>query len=140
MAPGSNDHDASGEAASGRMPRLSQSACVPAHLARDDGAVLAARVLALVVPPCCAVCRAPGLRAGDVLCAACRRGLPWLRGPLCPQCALPVPCAAGGRACPAAQAAFGSAWAPVAYAGVARDAVRALKFAGARPLARTMAA
>jgi predicted amidophosphoribosyltransferase len=102
--------------------------------------VLRDRLLALVVPPCCAVCRAPGLRAGEVLCAACRRALPWLAGPLCPRCALPLPCAVGGRRCPASRAAFGAAWAPVAYAGVARDAVRALKFAGARPLAGAMGA
>ncbi|CAA9531275.1 MAG: hypothetical protein AVDCRST_MAG67-4286, partial [uncultured Solirubrobacteraceae bacterium] len=37
-------------------------------------------LVALVAPPRCAVCAAPGGRAGDVLCGACRRGLPWLAG------------------------------------------------------------
>ncbi|MGH2917737.1 MAG: ComF family protein [Solirubrobacteraceae bacterium] len=96
-----------------------------------------AELVALVVPPCCAVCRAPGMRAADPLCAACRRALPWLSPATCERCALPRPC---GRRCPAAGAAFERAWAPVAYDGVARDAVRALKFARARVLADVMAA
>jgi ComF family protein len=96
-----------------------------------------AEVVALIVPPRCAACGAPGGRAGDVLCAACRRELPWLTAPCCRRCALPLPC---GRRCPARGAAFDSAWAAVAYDGAARDAMRALKFAGARPLARVMAA
>jgi len=95
-------------------------------------------VVALVVPPRCAVCGAPGRRAGDVVCSACRRALPWLAGPCCPRCALPLPHAR--RGCPARGAAFDSAWAAVAYDGAARDAMHALKFAGARPLARVMAA
>ena len=93
-------------------------------------------LLALIVPPTCAACRAPGLRAADVLCAACRRALPWLPTARCERCALPRPC---GR-CPAAGAAFTAAWSAVAYEGVARDALRALKFARARALADVMAA
>lgn len=93
-------------------------------------------IVALVVPPCCAACRAPGLRAEEALCAACRRALPWLPAATCERCGLPQPCAP----CPAAGAAFHRAWAAVAYEGVARDAVRALKFARARPLADVMAA
>lgn len=93
-------------------------------------------LLALVVPPTCAACRAPGLRAADVLCAACRRALPWLAAARCERCALPLPC----RRCPAAGAAFAAAWSAVAYEGVARDAIRALKFHRARALADVMAA
>jgi predicted amidophosphoribosyltransferase len=93
-------------------------------------------LLALVVPPTCAACRAPGLRAADVLCAACRRSLPWLPRARCERCALPLPC----RRCPAAGAAFAAAWSAVAYEGVARDVVRALKFHRARTLADVMAA
>ncbi|MDQ3675824.1 MAG: ComF family protein [Actinomycetota bacterium] len=95
-----------------------------------------AQLVALVVPPCCAACRAPGLRACDALCPPCRRALPWLPAATCERCALPRPC----RRCPAADAAFERAWAQVAYEGVARDAVRALKFARARLLADVMAA
>jgi predicted amidophosphoribosyltransferase len=95
------------------------------------------QLVALVAPPCCAACHAPGLRAADALCAACRRALPWLPAATCERCALPRPC--GGR-CPAAGAAFERSWAAVAYEGVARDAVRALKFGRARMLAGVMAA
>jgi len=96
-----------------------------------------AAIVALVVPPRCAACRAPARHAADVVCAACRRALPWLAAPRCPRCALPLPC---GRRCPARDAAFDSAWAVVAYEGVAREAMHALKFAAARPLAQVMAA
>jgi ComF family protein len=57
--------------------------------------------------------------------------------PTCPRCALPLPC---GRRCPARGAAFDAAWSAVAYDGAARDAMRALKFHAARPLADVMAA
>jgi predicted amidophosphoribosyltransferase len=95
-----------------------------------------AELVALAVPPRCAACRAPGRRAGDVLCGGCRRALPWLPAECCERCALPLPCAR----CPARAAPFAAAWAAVAYEGVARDALHALKFAGARPLAGVMAA
>jgi ComF family protein len=94
-------------------------------------------LLALVVPPLCAGCRGPLRGAAEVVCGACRRALPWLGERCCPRCALPL---ARRHACPAAQHAFGSAYAPVAYVGVARELVAALKFAHARPLADVMAA
>jgi len=97
-----------------------------------------AEVVALVVTPRCAACRAPGRRAADVLCAGCRRGLPWLPAPTCERCALPLPHSRGR--CPARDAAFAAAWSAVAYDGAARDAMHALKFAAARPLAQVMAA
>ena len=97
---------------------------------------LRAELLALVVPPVCAACRAPLPRAGDPLCGSCRRALPWLRGPCCERCALPAPCAP----CPAQAAAFERAWAPLAYEGPARVLVGALKFRGALALADLMAA
>ena len=81
----------------------------------------------LLAPPACAACRAP-LGEGMV-CGACRRRMPWLRGHRCPRCALPRHRAG----CPAATAAFDRAWAPLAYDGPARDLVRALKFGGALP-------
>jgi ComF family protein len=96
-------------------------------------------LVALAVPPRCAACRAPGRHAADVLCAACRRALPWLAAEICPRCALPLPHAAT-RPCPAQDAPFAGAWSAVAYDGRARDALIALKFHAARPLARVMAA
>jgi ComF family protein len=95
-------------------------------------------LLALAVPPRCSVCGAQGGRADRVLCAACRRALPWLAQPRCPRCALALP--HGRGRCPAAGAAFEAAWAAVAYEGRARDALLALKFSAARPLAGVMAA
>jgi ComF family protein len=97
---------------------------------------LRAELLALVVPPVCAACRAPLPRAGNPLCGSCRRALPWLRGPRCERCALPAPCAP----CPARAAAFERSWAPLAYEGPARVLVGALKFRGALALADLMAA
>lgn len=92
-------------------------------------------LLALLVPPRCPACRGPAAR--QVLCSGCRRQLPWLRSLRCERCAQPVPC---GPPCPAQAAAFDAAWSAVAYDGVARDAVHALKRRGARPLATVMAA
>ncbi len=96
-------------------------------------------LVALIAPPRCAVCAAQSAHAGEIVCAACRRALPWLGAQCCPRCALPLPHARGGR-CPAAGAAFDGAWAAVAYEGVARAALLALKFAAARPLADVIAA
>ncbi len=92
-------------------------------------------LLALLAPPACVSCRAP-VAAGERLCAACTRALPWLRR-ACPRCALP---SHRGRVCPAGGAAFARAWAPMAYEGVARDLVAALKFRAALPVADLMAA
>jgi ComF family protein len=96
-----------------------------------------AELLALFAPPGCVACRAPLPAADRMLCPACVRGLPWLRGVVCPRCGLPRHRRSG---CPAAGAAFAAAWAPLAYEGVARDLVQALKFRGALAVADVMAA
>jgi predicted amidophosphoribosyltransferase len=93
-------------------------------------------LLAVVVPPACVACRLPLARADLRLCAGCTRALPWLPSRVCRRCALP----SHRRGCPAAGAAFARAWAPLAYDGVARDLVAALKFRGALPVAALMAA
>ena len=95
-----------------------------------------AELLALIAPPGCLACRRALPRAGDRLCADCSRALPWLRAG-CGRCGLP---AHRGKRCPAAGAAFGRAWAPLAYQGVARKLVAALKFRGALAAADLMAA
>jgi predicted amidophosphoribosyltransferase len=95
-----------------------------------------AELVALFAPPGCAACRTPLEDAREAVCPDCRRSLPWLRGPRCERCGLPSPCAP----CPAARAAFDTAWSPHAYAGPARDLVAALKFGGALALADLMAA
>jgi predicted amidophosphoribosyltransferase len=92
-------------------------------------------LIALVAPPRCLACTA-GTRAGERLCAECRAELPWLRDP-CPRCGLPRLC---GPPCPAARAAFATAWAPLAFEGPARSLVHALKFRGLTAAAHVMAA
>lgn len=93
--------------------------------------------LALLVPPACAACRGPS-GVGMALCAVCSGAMPWLRGDLCPRCALPRE--SGTHRCPAARAPWSLAWAPLAHAGPARELVLALKFRGAVGLADAMAA
>ncbi len=95
------------------------------------------QLLALLAPPTCASCRAPLPAADALVCSWCFRELRWLGPGGCRRCGLPRH---GGRGCPAAGAAFASAWAPLAYEGSARGLVRALKFHGALPLAGLMAA
>ncbi|HEX8054358.1 MAG TPA: hypothetical protein VF517_15320 [Thermoleophilaceae bacterium] len=79
-----------------------------------------ARLIGLLAPRLCASC---GAVAGDAepLCGRCRHALAWL-GPA------------------AVELAGVRVWAPVSYAGPARDLVRALKFGGAWRAAETMAA
>ncbi len=98
---------------------------------------LLAELLAVVVPPACIACRAALPRGHLRVCGACVRALPWLPERRCERCGLPRH---RRGSCPAARAAFGRAWSPLAYEGVARDLVGALKFRGALPLADLMAA
>ena len=94
-------------------------------------------LLAVIAPPVCAGCRGPAGAAGALLCPACVRALPWLGERVCRRCGQPFH---GGRACPAAGAAFATAWAPVAYERSALALVRELKFRGALAAAGLMAA
>lgn len=96
-----------------------------------------AELLALLTPPLCAVCRTGVPANAPPICATCVRALPWLPERRCPACGLPDH---GIRACPASRAAFAAAWSPVAYEGVARGLVRALKFDAALPIGGLMAA
>ncbi len=98
--------------------------------------MLRSELIALIVPPACVACRAPLARAQLWLCADCTRALPWLPAWACARCGLPR----HRRGCPAAGAAFGRAWAPLGYDGVARALVATLKFRSALPVAGLMAA
>lgn len=91
-------------------------------------------LIAVIAPPVCAACGAD-VRADALVCGGCLRELRWIRGG-CERCGLPDH---RGRGCPAASAPFDRAWAPLAYEGVARELVQALKFRGALPLAGLMA-
>lgn len=97
---------------------------------------LLAELVALVAPPVCGGCRRVLIDARSLICAECRRRLPWLRG-ACERCGL---LEHRGRRCPAIGSALERTWAPLAYAGVARDLMTALKFRGRLPLAGPMAA
>jgi predicted amidophosphoribosyltransferase len=93
-------------------------------------------LIALFAPPGCLACGRALAGAHARLCAECVRALPWLAAG-CPRCALPRH---RGNRCPAAHAAFPRAWAPMAYHGVARRLVAALKFRSALVAADLMAA
>jgi ComF family protein len=97
---------------------------------------LLSEILALFVPPSCVACRASLPRTELRLCGECTRGLPWLPARVCRRCGLP----SHRRGCPAGRSAFARAWAPLAYDGVARELVAALKFRAALPVATLMAA
>jgi predicted amidophosphoribosyltransferase len=105
--------------------------------ARLGAATLVGELVALLAPPSCPACHAALDGSRLRLCPACASALPWLPRRCCPACGLPGH--RGGR-CPARGAAFARAWAPLAYDGVARELVGALKFRGALPLASLMAA
>lgn len=97
---------------------------------------LLAELVALLAPPVCAACHRALVDSGAALCPGCRRDLPWLRG-ACLRCGLVEH--RGGR-CPGRASPLARTWAPLAYEGVARDLMAALKFHGRLPLAGTMAA
>jgi len=112
---------------------------VPCSGRGDDRRVLIARLVSLVVPSSCVACGGVLAHAAEALCPGCRAALPWLRGPLCPRCALPAH-VGGAAGCPAAGGPLDAAWAPLAHEGPARALVHALKFRGALRLVDVMAA
>jgi predicted amidophosphoribosyltransferase len=104
---------------------------------RDDAPMsVLAELLAAIAPPGCVACGRAVVSSSERLCSECVRALPWLRGG-CVRCGLP---SHRGRRCPAAHALFARSWAPLAYEGVARKLVAALKFRGALQAADLMAA
>lgn len=92
---------------------------------------------ALVAPDRCLHCRGPA-RGGALLCDGCRAALPWLPVDGCPRCALPRRCAPGR--CPARDAPFTAAWAPLAYEGPARTLALAAKERAAERVGRWLGA
>ena len=100
---------------------------------------LASRVLSLVVPPVCGVCREPEL-GGRALCPACRSRLVPIPDPRCRRCGSPqVYEAVRCPECRSRRLAFDQAWSAFAYEGIARQAVAALKAHGTLVLASFMA-
>jgi ComF family protein len=100
---------------------------------------LSSRLLTLVVPPLCGVCREPEL-AGRALCLTCSSRLVPLRDPRCRRCGSPqFHETARCTECRGRALAFGLAWSAFAYEGMARDVVGALKARGALVLGAFMA-
>lgn len=98
------------------------------------------KLVSLLVPPLCVVCREPEW-SGDAVCPACRRGLVALPDPRCERCGAPV--VTRVSRCPECRGrplGFRAAWSPYAYESAARGIVAALKARGATPAARLMAA
>src|SRR3954451_20943468 len=127
--------------ASGIVTITSHNCDDPRHSRHDSPATIPQmhvlrELIALLAPPGCVGCGRALAGADARLCPECVRALPWLRRG-CPRCGLPKH---RGRRCPAAHAAFPRSWAPMAYQGVARRLVAALKFRGALPVADVMAA
>lgn len=93
-------------------------------------------LLRLLADQRCAVCDA----RGPLLCAACRRSLSWLEGPLCPRCGDPDP---RGRLrcslCERLGRAVGTARSAIAHDAVGGPIVRAWKDAARAPIARLAA-
>jgi predicted amidophosphoribosyltransferase len=141
IAPGSNVHDVSAGTAHDRC-RCAVQSCAPADEDRPVPpppiTVLLHRAAELAVPTACLACRTPAGRAGEALCPACRRALPWLREAPRP----PGGAGALQRGATASRRATGPdlTWAPLAHEGPARALVHALKFRGALGVAGVMAA
>jgi predicted amidophosphoribosyltransferase len=112
---------------------------VPSRLPSSTrhGGAWTAGLLSFVLPPLCAACRAPLAVGGPAICALCLAALPWIRGSRCGRCGLPRHRAGG---CPAREAPFARAWAPLSYEGVARSLVGAVKFGARLSVAELMAA
>jgi ComF family protein len=97
---------------------------------------LVSRLLDLVYAPSCAACDGP-IASGAGLCAACAISLvPTETG--CPRCACPGP-GEECRRCRIAPPPFDVIAAPFLYGGELGVALRRLKFAGRRDVARTLA-
>jgi predicted amidophosphoribosyltransferase len=95
------------------------------------------RLLDLLAPPHCAVCRAPG----PLLCVICLAALPLLDGPTCARCGAPAqrPVHECGG-CRGHRLGFESAAAALLFDGAARDLVHGFKHSGLRALAVPSAA
>jgi predicted amidophosphoribosyltransferase len=95
------------------------------------------RLLELVLPQRCVVCRSGG---ASQLCAGCRELLPRLTGPLCARCGAPTAWPVARCAeCAGRRLAFASARAAVEYDDAVRAVVSAWKDRGLRRLAREAA-
>lgn len=91
--------------------------------------------LNLLFPQSCVGCG----KEGDLICSACRRSLPRISPPLCPQCGIPQSSSILCPGCVAWQAQIDGIRSPFCFDGVIRPAIHQLKYRNLRTLAAPMA-
>jgi ComF family protein len=113
------------------MQRQSASRLRAMQMAEQAVARAARWIADLVVPPLCLACRKP-LAVHDALCAACWRGVKFIRAPLCDRLGLPLPFDTGGPLVSARALAdppvYDRARAVAHFDGVVRDLIHRLKY------------
>jgi ComF family protein len=99
-------------------------------------------VLDLLLPPNCMACDAP-VDADGQFCLPCFRKVNFISAPLCRQCGVPLPYAAGAggccQVCAAAPPAFTQARAALRYDAFARHLILPFKYADRTDAARGLA-
>jgi ComF family protein len=88
----------------------------------------------LLLPKWCIGCG----REGDFICPSCRKLLPRLTSPLCPQCGRPQPENSLCPSCASWQAAIDGIRAPFHFEGLIRIAIHQLKYQNLRALRETL--
>ncbi len=86
--------------------------------------------LDLLFPQWCVGCG----KEGDFLCHSCRRSLPQITPPLCPQCGKPQPSGILCPSCVSRQAKIDGIRSPFRFDGVMRQAIHQLKYRNLRAL------
>jgi len=92
------------------------------------------QVLDIFIPPCCVVCN----KVETWLCDSCAQEIPLFDAPICPRCGRPE---AGGQLCRVCQRAplhVNPVRSAFLFEGHIRDVIHALKYRGARDVARTL--
>lgn len=91
-------------------------------------------VLDIFVPPCCVVCN----QVETWLCDDCLQEIPLFDAPICPQCGRPEPGNQTCRVCKDAPLRVNPIRSAFLFEGHIRSVVHALKYRGAKNIARTL--
>jgi ComF family protein len=100
-----------------------------------QAAKLKREALDLLFPKWCIGCG----REGNFICSSCRKLLPRLTPPLCPQCGRPQPENSLCPSCASWQATIDGIRAPFRFEGLVRTAIHQLKYRNLRALSETLA-
>ena len=100
-----------------------------------QAAKLKREALDLLFPKWCIGCG----REGDFICPSCRKLLPLLIPPLCPQCGRPQPRSSLCPSCASWQATIDGIRAPFRFEGLVRSAIHQLKYRNLGALSETLA-